>query len=76
MVKTLPTHLVLNLQHILHCHRHGPDSVNPLHLSQLGDVPVPVPSVAVQGSISPRLHGSMPCSPASPGQTRRRGIVV
>lgn len=61
-VKTLPTHLVLNLQHTLHCHPRGPDSVNPLHLSQLGDMPVPVSSIAVQDSISPRLHVSMPCS--------------
>lgn len=43
MVETLPTHLVLHLQHTLHCHPHGPDLVNPLHLSQLGDMPVPVP---------------------------------
>lgn len=35
-VKTLPTHLVLNLQHTLHCHPCGPDSVNPLHLSAWG----------------------------------------
>ena len=75
-VKTLQTHLILNLQRSLCCRPRGPDSAKPLCLSQLGEMPAPVSSVAVQESISPRLHVSVPCSPAGPGQTRRRGGAV